>query len=312
MHSAEGNRSEARLTRFAEHLRHERGRSEHTVRAYLSDLSSLGEHLVGTNSDASVREAAVLGAGTADLRGWLAAMHSAGVSRSTIARRVSTLRTFYAWARQRGLVEIDPSTRLGSAKASSVIPDALSLGDVASVLDIASVRADDGDPVHLRDLAVVELLYATGIRVGELTGLDVPDIDLGSATARVMGKGGKQRTVPFGTPAARALEAWMAEREALVNDNRPSAALFLGARGGRIDQRQVRELTYELCAAAGVSPVAPHALRHTAATHMLGGGADLRAVQEVLGHASLGTTQRYTHVSAERLRSAYALAHPRA
>ncbi len=312
MHSAEGNRSEARLTRFADHLRHERGRSEHTVRAYLSDLSSLGEHLVGANSDGSVRESAILSAGTADLRAWLAAMHGAGVSRSTIARRVSTLRTFYGWARQRGLIEIDPSARLGSAKASSEIPDALSLADVAAVLDVAAVRADDGDAAHMRDLALVELLYATGIRVGELTGLDVSDIDLVSSTARVMGKGGKQRTVPFGTPAARALEAWIAARPALANENRPSAALFLGARGGRIDQRQVRELTYELCAAAGVSPVAPHALRHTAATHMLGGGADLRAVQEVLGHASLGTTQRYTHVSAERLRSAYALAHPRA
>ncbi|MDD9206178.1 tyrosine-type recombinase/integrase, partial [Georgenia sp. 10Sc9-8] len=178
--------------------------------------------------------------------------------------------------------------------------------------DVARARAEDRDPVRLRDWAALELLYATGVRVSELVGIDLGDLDLGERTVRVLGKGAKERVVPFGAPAARAVEAWSAHgRPALVGP-RTGAALLLGARGGRLDPRTLRGVLHRLTAVAGVRDLAPHGLRHSAATHLLAGGSDLRTVQEVLGHASLGTTQRYTHITPERLRAAYSQAHPRA
>ena len=177
-------------------------------------------------------------------------------------------------------------------------------------MEVAGVAADDGDPMSARDRAMLELLYATGIRVSELCAVDVGDVDRRRRTVRVLGKGGKERVVPFGGPADAALQDWMDVRPTLAG---PSAgqALFLGARGGRVDPRVVRQTVHRLTRLAGVTELAPHGLRHSAATHVLEGGADLRSVQELLGHASLSTTQRYTHVSVERLRSTFAQAHPR-
>ncbi len=185
------------------------------------------------------------------------------------------------------------------------------MADASHLLDVAQLRADSGDPLDLRDWAMAELLYATGIRVGELTGVDVGDIDMAELTVRVVGKGNKERVVPFGVPAMSALNAWL-DTGRMACAPRDGRALFVGRRGGRVDQRQVRDAIHALAGLASVPDIAPHALRHTAATHLLQGGSDLRTVQEILGHASLTTTQRYTHVTADRLRSAYQLAHPRA
>ncbi|WP_367307526.1 tyrosine recombinase XerC [Demequina lignilytica] len=289
-------------------LRHQRGLSGNTVRAYLGDLSHLTRHLdVDGDPDAALTAATL-----ADLRAWLASMHAEGLSRTTLARRGAAARTFFGWAEETGRIVPNPALRLASARPASTLPTVLSNADVLALLELAGTRADDGDPLHLRDWAAVELLYATGMRVGELAGVEIGDVDLAQRLVRVMGKGGKERMVPFGQPAARAIEQWLERGRPLLVSESTDAALLLGRRGQRVNQRQVREAVHELCRLAGVEEVAPHALRHTAATHLLSGGSDLRSVQEVLGHASLSTTQRYTHVTAERLRAAYQLAHPRA
>ncbi|MFV0284774.1 MAG: tyrosine recombinase XerC [Demequina sp.] len=304
------------LTRFEGYLRHERGLSENTVRAYRGDLLHLATRQLGVEhpDDAGAPELddALVTVTIADLRAWLAAMATDGLSRTTLARRGAAARAFFSWARRIGALTEDPAARLGSARPASRLPEVLGPADVVAMLDIAKERCDDGDPLHLRDWAAAELLYATGMRVGELVGVDVHDIDTHERLVRVLGKGGKERVVPFGVPAADAVRRWLADgRPALIAADTDSA-LLLGRRGHRADQRQVRDAIHVLCRAAGIADVAPHALRHTAATHLLTGGSDLRSVQEVLGHASLTTTQRYTHVSAERLRATYQLAHPRA
>ncbi|UZN05299.1 tyrosine recombinase XerC [Cellulomonas sp. S1-8] len=291
---------------FALHLRAQRGVSEHTVRAYLGDLDHLLDHAVrqGVTQLADVDITV--------LRGWLASMANADRSRATLARRAAAVRTFFRWATRTSRVGVDPTLRLGTARAAGRLPTVLAVEPVTRLLDAARESAAGGDPVLLRDWAAVEMLYATGVRVGELCGADVDDLDLGELTLRVVGKGDKERVVPFGRPAARAVDAWLSTgRPQLARAGSP-AALLLGRRGGRVDQRQVRTVVHDLASRVGVDDVAPHALRHTAATHLLEGGSDLRTVQEILGHASLSTTQRYTHVSAERLRSAFELAHPRA
>jgi len=307
------------LGAFESFLRYERGLSGNTVRAYRGDLTHLAAHLAthqgdadgadGTavDVDASLR-ACTLGA----LRSWLAAMDGDGLSRTTLARRGAAARAFYAWAADTERILPNPALRLASARPASVLPTVLSHTEVVTLLDVARTRADDGDPLHLRDWAAVEMLYATGMRVGELAGIDLRDLDLDGRLVRVTGKGDKERVVPFGIPAAHAVSAWIDRGRPQLLGSATDGALFLGRRGQRADQRQVRAAVHELCRLAGVDEVAPHALRHTAATHLLTGGSDLRSVQEVLGHASLATTQRYTHVSAERLRAAYHLAHPRA
>lgn len=289
-------------------LRHQRGLSDNTVRAYLGDLGHLIRHL-DADADADAGLAAVT---LADLRAWLAGMHAEGLSRTTLARRGAAARTFYGWAEETARIVPNPALRLASARPASTLPTVLSNGDVLALLELAGTRADDGDPLHLRDWAAVELLYATGMRVGELAGVEIDDVSMEDRLVRVMGKGGKERMVPFGQPAARAVQQWLERgRPALVSAATDSA-LMLGRRGQRVNQRQIREAVHELCRLTGIEEIAPHALRHTAATHLLSGGSDLRSVQEVLGHASLSTTQRYTHVTAERLRAAYQLAHPRA
>ncbi|WP_448629715.1 tyrosine recombinase XerC [Cellulomonas soli] len=291
---------------FALHLRAQRGLSEHTVRAYTGDVEQMLAY--ASRHGRSDLESIDL----ATLRGWLASMATAQRSRSTVARRGAAVRTFFEWATRTGRVAVDPAARLASARPGVSLPTVLGTGPVEALLEVARLRAEDDDALHLRDWAALELLYASGLRVGEACGVDVGDVDLHERVVRVIGKGDKERAVPFGRPAAVALRRWLDDgRPQLLHEGTPDA-LFLGRRGRRVDQRQLREAVHQVAALAGVSDVAPHALRHTAATHLLEHGSDLRSVQEFLGHASLATTQRYTHVSAERLRSAFELAHPRA
>ena len=299
-------RSDA-LAAFERHLRAERGRSAHTVRAYLRDVSAFLDDL-GAHDDAALRSISL-----ADLRAWLGVLSRRGAARATIARTSASLRTFFGWLERTGRIPTDPSLRLSAPSRHRTLPPVLAQRSAAALLDIAAVAADDDDPVHLRDRAALELLYATGIRVGELVGLDVDDVDLGSNVLRVVGKGDKERRVPFGVPARDAVVDWLGRGRPrlVVADSGP--ALLLGRRGRRVDPRQVRTAVHELLRHVPDAPdLGPHGLRHSAATHLLEGGADLRMVQELLGHASLATTQLYTHVSVDRLKRSYAQAHPRA
>lgn len=300
--------SSALLGAFEDCLRLRRGMSQHTARAYVGDIEKLAK-FVDPDGDLDATLARV---DLEDLRAWLAHMATEGKSRTTLARRGASARSFFAWANDEGHLPHNPAIRLASARPSHTLPEVLSVPDVFAMLRIAQVRADDGDAIHVRDWAMAELLYATGMRVGELCGIDIGDIDLDERLVRVTGKGDKQRVIPFGVPAAGAVQAWLDRGRIECSRGVHTPALFLGRRGSRVDQRQVREAIHVLASAAGVPDIAPHALRHSAATHLLTNGSDLRSVQEVLGHASLTTTQRYTHVTAERLRAAYQLAHPRA
>ena len=295
------------LAAYERHLVSERDLTPHTVRAYLGDLRSL------------LAQAALLGHTGIDtldvrtLRSWLATQQTLGRARTTMSRRATAVRVFTAWAQRTGRIATDPGALLGSPKAHRTLPPALRVDEARSLLEAAAVHADDGSAVGARDVAILELLYATGIRVGELCGLDVDDVDHERRVVRVFGKGRKERTVPFGVPAERALATWLASGRASLAVPGAGAALFLGARGRRIDQRAVRTLVHaRLAEVPGAPDLGPHGLRHTAATHLLEGGADLRTVQELLGHASLATTQIYTHVTTDRLRQAYRQAHPRA
>lgn len=297
----------AALSAYERHLVSERDLTVHTVRAYLGDVSGMLAH------------ATRLGLTTLDsldvrtLRSWLANQQSLGKARTTMARRATAVRVFTAWALRTGRAGTDPGAQLGSPKAHKPLPPALDVAQARALLDAAATAADDGSPVGLRDVAILELLYATGIRVGELCGLDVDDVDRARRVVRVFGKGRKERTVPYGLPADTALGRWLEHARPRLVAPGAGAALFLGARGARIDQRAVRAVVHRrLVDVPGAPDLGPHGLRHTAATHLLEGGADLRTVQELLGHASLATTQIYTHVTAERLRKAYQLAHPRA
>lgn len=294
------------IAEFSVHLAVQRGLSAHTVRAYRGDLEHLSAFAVASGRTSLDQIDLAL------LRGWLASMSAERLSRSTLARRGAAVRTFFAWAQRTGRVEVDPAMRLASARAALTLPTVLGVGSAAQLLDVARTRADDDDPIHLRDWAALELLYATGVRVGELVSADVDDVDLEQRLIRVTGKGDKERMVPFGVPAARATQEWLTRGRPRLVAAGSGPALLLGRRGHRADQRQLREVSHEVAALAGVDDIAPHALRHSAATHLLAGGSDLRSVQEVLGHATLATTQRYTHVSAERLRSSFQQAHPRA
>jgi len=295
------------LRDYERHLSAERDLSAHSVRAYLGDIRDLFDHLTRLGH----RELA--GLDLRGLRSWLAKQQSLGKSRSTLSRRATAARVFTAWAQRTGRIQTDPGALLGSPRPHRTLPGVLGQPDTRALLDVTAVAADDGSPVGVRDLAIMEMLYATGIRVGELCGLDVDDVDPGRRVIRVFGKGRKERSVPYGVPAGQALDAWQVQgRPALVRAG-SGPALFLGARGGRIDQRTVRRLVHARIASVDGAPdLSPHGLRHTAATHLLEGGADLRSVQELLGHASLATTQIYTHVSGDRLRRAYDQAHPRA
>ena len=299
--------AEEALLQFARYLRTERGSSPHTERAYLSDIRSL---LVF----AAARGRGDLGAVSLPLlRSWLATLTTAGRSRATISRRAAAARTFCAWAARAGLVDVDPAVRLTAPRRDQHLPQVLGQDEASRLMHAASTAADDGDPLRQRDQVAVELLYATGIRVGELVGLDVDDVDLDRRVLRVVGKGDKERVVPFGLPAGRVVRRWLGDGRPRLATAHSGAALLLGRRGRRADARQVRSAVRDLAARTGeISDIGPHGLRHSAATHLLEGGADLRAVQELLGHATLATTQIYTHVSVERLKATYEQAHPRA
>lgn len=258
-------------------------------------------------------------ANPARIRAWLGSMSRAGMSRATLARRVASFRTFASWAQVRGIVSGDAGENLRATRPDNALPTVLSAADAAHLLETAraaAYREDSATPdsVKLRDWAALELLYATGIRVSELTGLELANINKSQRTIRVTGKGDKQRVVPYGIPAGLALEEYLEKgRPALVNPEKPALnRVFLGAKGGALDTRIVRGMLHRLTVQAGVPDLGPHGLRHTAATHLLDGGADLRSVQEILGHASLATTQRYTHLSMDKLRAVYLQAHPRA
>ena len=294
------------LDQWGAHLRHSRGASAHTVRAYTADLAAFLAFTGTDPADPGAASALTLRAA----RAWLADSVARGAARSTVSRHVAALRNFSAWAHREGLAPTDAAAALASARADQRLPRVVDQDEAAALLECARSRASADDPVSVRDWAILELIYATGIRVSEACSLTTSSIDPAALTVRVLGKGDKERTVPFGVPARDALDQWTVRA-------RPSLAvgtdaLFVGAKGGPIDPRVVRAMIHRMCARAGVRDIAPHGLRHSAATHLLQGGADLRAVQEILGHSSLATTQRYTHVDAGRLSDVYRRAHPRA
>ncbi|AGL20372.1 tyrosine recombinase XerC [Actinoplanes sp. N902-109] len=285
---------------FGLHLSRVDNRSVHTVRAYVGDVVSLLAHA----ADAGCAAPGDLDIGV--LRGWLARRMGDGAARTSQARRAAAARTFTAWAHRAGLAASDAGAQLASPRAHRDLPSVLRAEQAADLVVTTS------DPHGVRDTAVLELLYATGVRVSELCGLDIADVDEGRRVVRVLGKGAKERAVPYGVPAQRALDEWLRHgRPKLVHEG-SGDALFLGARGGRLQQTVVRRIVGRAAQAAGLPHTSPHDLRHSAATHLLDGGADLRAVQDLLGHASLSSTQIYTHVSTERLRAAFEQAHPRA
>ena len=325
----------AALTEFCRHLADERALSRHTVRAYNGDIQSLLEYAARSG---------IGDPGSLDLitlRGWLADQHRAGAARATLARRGAAARAFTAYAHRQGWLAVNPGQQLGTPKARRVLPQVLRRDEMNRVLAVSQDRAlresasgeRDAAALAIRDVAVLELLYASAIRVSELCELDLGGLDEGRRTVRVFGKGGKERVVPVGVPALRAVARWVEAGRPVLANERSGAALFLGARGGRLDPRTARRIVHDRLRAVGrgaaedaaadaagvggsdaraVKDAGPHAIRHTAATHLLEGGADLRSVQEILGHSSPATTQIYTHVSAERLKASYRQAHPRA
>lgn len=298
---------------YQRYLELEAGRSAHTVRAYVGDVVGLLTHLHALGA----RRLDTLD--LASLRGWLAIQRNAGASRSTLARRAAALRTFTAWAHRSGRLEHDPGQLLASPRTQRRLPSVLHVDEAIAAMQSTPAEPQAAQsqvadtPAGLRDRVVMEVLYATGIRVSELVGLDIDDVDQHRHVVRVLGKGAKQRTVPYGLAAQHALEAWLDRGRPQLVCARSGPALLLGVRGGRIDPRTVRNIVHRRVAAVpGAPEIGPHGLRHTAATHLLEGGADLRSVQDLLGHASVATTQIYTHVSIERLRRTYGQAHPRA
>ena len=336
------------LAEFSRHLDAERALSRHTIRAYHGDVQSLFEYAwrYGVEEPRSLD--------LTILRGWLASQHQAGAARATLARRGAAARAFTSFAHRQGWLPADPGPQLGTPKARRVLPQVLRREEMNTVLANCEDRAlrdfasgqRTAAALAMRDAAVLELLYASAIRVSELCDLDTGGLDQGRRTVRVLGKGRKERVVPVGVPAMRAVTRWQELGRPVLANGRSGTALFLGARGGRLDPRTARRIVHArlrdadlavaaatgtasgaLAGAAGPAGLAeavgpagpqtvrdagPHAIRHTAATHLLEGGADLRSVQEILGHSSPATTQIYTHVSAERLKASYRQAHPRA
>lgn len=289
---------EGQVTGFVAYIRDERKRSANTVAAYESDIRGLCEYIAEAES---VTDVSLM-----SLRAWLADLNARGQSRATIARKAAAARSFTAWAKRRGLIDQDPGVRLMSPIVPKPLPAILT---PSQAHDVVSWTTDNDPVIGTRDTAILELLYATGIRVSELCGANILDVDVNRNVLLVRGKGNKERMVPFGKPAAKALNEWIQVRHQLAEVNE---ALFVGVRGGRIDPRAVRTLVNLVTLQSTGQRLSPHALRHTAATHVLEGGADMRVVQELLGHSSMSTTQRYTHVSVERLKRTFELAHPRA
>lgn len=296
------------LGEYTHHLTKERSLSEHTTRAYLGDLTSFFDNLelqkVDDLSDVTI----------AHIRSWLATQQVRGGARTTLSRRAVSIRLFTKWATKKGFLAKDIGLTLATPKGHRTLPEVLSISDATVAMDSLATRvAEEESATSIRDCAILEVLYASGARVSELCGLDLDDIDYQRNTILVLGKGNKERTIPLGNPAMKALNNWIKNARPEIANGTSGEAVFLGVRGKRIDQRTVRTVVYEaLEALEGAQRLGPHALRHSAATHLLEGGADLRTVQEILGHASLATTQIYTHVSTERLQKAFKQAHPRA
>ncbi|NBV95566.1 MAG: tyrosine recombinase XerC [Actinobacteria bacterium] len=294
------------VDKYQEYLVLERNLSENSVRGYVADLNSFLLHLekLGIDEFKNLQ--------VEHLRSWLANLQSVGISRATMIRRIVSIRAFTHWASASGWIERDFGAELSIPKSQRTLPDVLNVDEAKQVIEALQVKsAEEPSAVNIRDLAIVEVLYASGIRVSELCGLNLEDIDQSRNTLSVIGKGNRQRVVPVGIPAIKAIQDYLQNARNEFANLQSKNAVFLGARGKRIDQRTVREVVYEAMKAVGAE-MGPHGLRHSAATHLLEGGADLRTVQEILGHASLATTQIYTHVSPERLQKAYKQAHPRA
>ena len=320
----------AAIEAFGRHLAVDRGFSEHTVRAYRGDLSDLADFVekraLAASDDAAPEDAApeddavdVRELDLETLRDWLWQGSNAGLAKSSLSRHSAAVRGFTRWLVTTGEVSADAAARLKAPRPEQHLPRVLTRGQMTGIFEGLAARSEGGDPVALRDEAIIELLYASAMRVSELTGLRVGDVDRSRLTTRVLGKGGKERVIPFGVPAAHALDRYLVDARPALRGAGGGAGLsdpgilFLNSRGAAMNTRSVYELVAGLLhELPGTGPAGPHALRHTAATHLLDGGADLRAVQEILGHASLSTTQIYTHVSAERLKQSYAAAHPRA
>jgi integrase/recombinase XerC len=293
---------------YGAHLRNERNLSENSVRAYLADLESMLTHI----NELGITEFSHLELN--HLRSWLANLQVRGAARASITRRVVSIRAFTYWGAKNGWLPRDIGRDLVAPKPERSLPEILDIDSAAEVIAYLEKRVgEDESPISLRNLAIVEVLYGSGIRVAELVGLNIADIDSERYTLRVIGKGDRERIVPLGLPAFRAIQIWISEGRPKFVNAASGSALFIGSRGKRIDQRVVRDVVYEATGALGRDlKLGPHALRHSAATHLLEGGADLRTVQEILGHSSLSTTQIYTHVTQERLKEAYEQAHPRA
>ncbi len=295
------------VARYLFELEAARDASSHTVRAYRGDLDLFVQSLT-TAESTSLAEISL-----EDCRSWVWSMSTAGDAASSIGRRVSAVKSFFHWAHARGDIPTNVATRLSAPKKPAHLPRVVSASVMGRVLNELENRAATGDPIALRDLAIWELLYASAIRVSELVGIRLSDIDWSDSTVRVLGKGAKERVVPFGDPARKAIRVYCDIARPELPVSADTTHLFVGARGKPLTTRTVYGIVSAIIGAMpGAGPKGPHILRHTAATHLLDGGADLRSVQEILGHSSVGTTQIYTHVSSERLKKAYASAHPRA
>lgn len=316
------------LQQWLAFLADSKGLSPQTLRAYEADLRACLSFIRERGGKEIPLEDLLT---TRALRSWLSSTLAQGATRSTAARKTSSLRSFCAWAHHRGFLTSDPSALLISPRPDQRLPEVVDVESAARLLDHAAALVDQPDEsgqnpeqqqvgkeqekllaIAVRDWAMLELIYSAGLRVSELCALNTTALNQSTSTVRVIGKGNKERVVPIGDVALRAWQVWLARGRPRLQAEHSGQALFLGKRGGRIDPRTVRAVVHDMTAKAGVKDLAPHALRHTAATHLLQGGADLRAVQEILGHASLATTQRYTHVDAKRLSEIYLRAHPRA
>ncbi len=296
----------AALADFKVYLATVRGYSPNTVKAYVTDIDDFLSALSPAEMQSEEPITLIV------LRDWLYSLTERGLTMASIARKSAAIRSFTAWLEKTGQAKTDPGLRLRSPKATKTLPKVVSRASLQQVFEILEARAAEDDPVALRDLVTVELLYASGARVSEIAGLDLEHVDYSRNLLRVTGKGSKQRMVPFGQPAAEALNRYIRVARPAMQTEASRNALLLNHRGGRVGVRQIYALVAGLLADTSTGAAGPHALRHSAAPHLLDGGADLRAVQELLGHASLGTTQIYTHVSIERLKSGYQNAHPRA
>jgi len=294
------------VSRFLAYLQDQRHVSKQTLRAYASDLAQFrallaerhGERLPGPETIDALA-----------VRGFVARLHNEGLAKSSIARKLSAVRSYLRHAVRLGVIDVSPAEGIPTPKQSKLLPKNLTVDEVFALLD--TIAGDD--VAARRDKALLEFLYATGLRVGELAALDLDDVDHAGGLVRVLGKGNKERIVPFGSKARATLLTWLSASEPLRRSGGDANALFLNLRGTRLTDRSVRRILDRRMLEAAISAhISPHALRHTFATHMLGAGADLRAIQELLGHASLSTTQRYTHVGVEALMAVYDKAHPRA